>query len=483
MEESEEVFSLQWVDDDEEIDTQSDQITGETSQEINDEMEQHHIMTDDQHDENIIEEQDEEDMDEEEYLVGEEIIPTTQEIPSSLDHIAAENLIYMAQDGNVAIMGDLIEEQVEQVENADYNEQEYFDGGQVIEEVITDDWVQPQGEERVEVPTEQFLGSENPDEDIDVPLPTDQDEYTTSRPYPCDFCSRRFRKKANLMNHMVAHQNDRPHVCNLCGARYIRRCDLMNHLKIHAYVPDQEMGDDFLNEEMDDEEIDIKPLKKKNFTSETSAGKSKKSKVSTKKVKQPKVKNESKYDDYGDEDMKILSEAAQHHESYYERYPVTDSRKPFVCQHCGVGFTREKAMQSHARIHGGDSPFECETCGEMFWDPNLLNEHQKIHYIGQGVESEYEPENENENGEESESEADSKYNECYCEICGMSFHRQDLLKRHEKTHTAAVKQEKLSSSQEINESGLSCNVCGDTFAEALDLLAHAEVHARFEPFK
>lgn len=30
--------------------------------------------------------------------------------------------------------------------------------------------------------------------DEDIPLPTDQDEYTAARPYPCDFCSRRFQK-------------------------------------------------------------------------------------------------------------------------------------------------------------------------------------------------------------------------------------------------------------------------------------------------
>lgn len=65
-----------------------------------------------------------------------------------------------------------------------------------------------------------------------------QDEYTAMRPWPCDFCSRRFRKKAALMNHMVAHQNDRPHACNLCGVRYVRKCDLMNHLKVHAFVPE-----------------------------------------------------------------------------------------------------------------------------------------------------------------------------------------------------------------------------------------------------
>lgn len=86
-------------------------------------------------------------------------------------------------------------------------------------------------------------------DDMEIPLPIDQDSYTNTRPYPCDFCSRRFRKKANLMNHMVAHQTDRPHGCNLCGARYVRKCDLMNHLKIHAYAPSRDGLEDDLNDE------------------------------------------------------------------------------------------------------------------------------------------------------------------------------------------------------------------------------------------
>lgn len=95
----------------------------------------------------LIEENNE--MEDEEYLVGEEIIPSSEiiTISNSLDQIAAENLIYMAQDGSVAVMGDLIEEQVDQVDNADYNEQQYFEC-HVTEEVITDDWVQQQGEDR-----------------------------------------------------------------------------------------------------------------------------------------------------------------------------------------------------------------------------------------------------------------------------------------------------------------------------------------------
>ena len=75
---------------------------------------------------------------------------------------------------------------------------------------------------------------------MEVPLPTVQDEYTALRPYPCDFCSRRFRKKATLMNHMVAHQTDRPHLCKLCGDRFFRRSDLINHLKAHAETPEYE---------------------------------------------------------------------------------------------------------------------------------------------------------------------------------------------------------------------------------------------------
>lgn len=125
--EEDEQFCIEWVE------QQPDDIHEDTAEDLNE----------------LIEECDDDGMDEE-YLVGEEIIPSSADIstmPNSLDQIAAENLIYMAHDGNVEVMGDLIEEQVEQAENADYNEHQYFEC-QVTEEVITDDWVQQQGEER-----------------------------------------------------------------------------------------------------------------------------------------------------------------------------------------------------------------------------------------------------------------------------------------------------------------------------------------------
>lgn len=127
-------------------------------------------------------------------------------------------------------------------------------------------------------------------------------------------------------------------------------------------------------------------------------------------------------------------------------------------------------------MHGGDSPLECDNCSEVFWDLLQLREHQKIHHAGQSSNSEYEPENEK---DFSDSEADSKFGEFYCNVCGMSFHRADLLKRHSKSH---VKSEYEYEEQNTTTQHC-CNVCGESFIEALDLLAHAEVHARFQPFK
>lgn len=204
------------------------------------------------------------------------------------------------------------------------------------------------------------------------------------------------------------------------------------------------------------------------------------------------------------------------------RFPVTDDRKPFVCQKCGVSFAREKALASHYRIHGGDSPFECETCGDRFWDRTMLQDHIRqrhaANFMAPSIEQTsftYNPpihSLQDKLGHEN-FEDETVEQHYYCDICGVSFQKQEHLKRHIKqTHgmreqkfepiSQIVRQRQQHQQQRIvedyndeeeidndncNESEpqrpLSCNVCGDIFAEALDLLAHAEVHARFEPHR
>lgn len=328
---------------------------------------------------------------------------------------------------------------------------------------------------RVEVPVYQLVGNEQ-NEEVLVPLPTD--EYTTLRPYPCDFCSRRFRKKANLMNHMVAHKNVKPHICNLCGAKYIRKMELMNHLKVHAQVPDSNMEymDHNDGQDTDEQDCDEESLLTVLHTSET-VGVAKRRKpivATTSGVARKIVKTIDTTKKVSTIRNKRYDDSANASNNYLpDRIIDNDPSRPFVCQVCGVSFSREKALNAHVSLHGVDNAIECVTCNEVFWTVESLQEHQKMHVDEESSGgSEYEPDEDKTASDDDDY--DPEYGNYYCSVCGMSFHRSELLKRHVKTHKNNYDSNRADSSNQNH----CCNVCGSTFAEALDLLAHAEVHTR-----
>ncbi|XP_068633362.1 oocyte zinc finger protein XlCOF6-like [Battus philenor] len=397
---------------------------------------------------------------------------TSEDIIADTDQMAAENLMYLSQD----VVGYADTTELTDDLNVEC----------VTEEVITDDWVLSGGQERVEVPLEQLVHSVSDvkvENDIDVPLPTDQDEYTAMRPWPCDFCSRRFRKKAALMNHMVAHQNDRPHACNLCGVRYVRKCDLMNHLKVHAFVPDHADTLDY-----DDVLADY-----------TTVNKPKKKRGRRKKNPEP-------------EENGVWENMTSARTQQWQRRtrtapprsptppsepepppapptppPPADPARPFVCRHCGVGFAREKALQSHARIHGGDSPVECGECGELCWSREALSTHAAQRHPHAAPRTRREPSTDQTNSDDDldfrispvaqSGERGAFENvrgpELFCQDCGVAFQRVDLLNR----HVAAAHNYKRHDSTSSTWAEHTCDVCGESCTDALQLLAHAEGHA------
>lgn len=176
------------------------------------------------------------------------------------------------------------------------------------------------------------------------------------------------------------------------------------------------------------------------------------------------------------------------------------------------------------RSHGMDTQYECEQCGDAFYDMASLQEHEYLHTSNaveydekpstskyrnlqdtEEDEEEYDGDddrdgtympmkqerlsNADQEGEQQEDENDDDDDEdyhasagsgnefgiYYCDHCGMSFHRINLLRQHVKTH---LRQLNASSTDEHR-----CSVCGQTFAVALDLLAHAEMHARHQCVK
>lgn len=315
------------------------------------------------------------------------------------------------------------------------------------------------------MPVDQLVGSEQ-NEEVLVPLPTD--EYTTSRPYPCDFCSRRFRKKTNLMDHMIAHKNVKPNICNLCGARYIRKMELMNHLKVHAQVPDSNI--DYINHDKrgavhDDSLLTIM------HTSSSSGSRKKQIQKDPlpRKVSKVTVQNSGRKKS-STNNRKRYNEQIDESNNYYDDCVMPDVNRPFACHVCGVGFAREKALNAHVLLHGVENALECDTCNEVFWTMESLQDHQKLHQDEESSGSEYEPDGDK---TASDDEFDPKYGNYYCNICGMAFHRLDLLKRHSRTH-----KNESSKNDDSSSECHCCNVCGSTFTKALDLLAHAEIHTR-----
>ncbi|XP_044013927.1 uncharacterized protein LOC122856298 [Aphidius gifuensis] len=357
---------------------------------------------------------------------------------------------------------------------------------QVTEEVITDNWDRSGPDDGIHVP-ETKVSHDNLLEydDMEIPLQSEQDASISSRPFPCDFCSRRFSKKANLMNHMVSHQTDRPYSCHFCDASYIRKCDLANHRKTHAIDPTNDLLDDnyddtdLLNDD-DDDHHNLVPEKRKKQTT------TRKRKYTTKNTspKRNYTINESKnidkynpnsynYNDIIDIGNKYettltgtSSSSKWNDEIATEekpRWPITDATKPYVCQLCGLGCARGKALKSHMRSH--PASYVCTNCGDGFWSIKELKEHTRIKH---GINDDDDDDDIDNDGINDDID---NYNQYVCDICGVMFTRHESLTRHRKIH---VKQEL---NDLLDTSLHACNTCGETFDTALLLLAHAEIHS------
>ena len=54
------------------------------------------------------------------------------------------------------------------------------------------------------------------------------------RPYLCNYCKCRFKRKQHLVDHIRIHTGERPYTCGECGNRFKSSSNLYSHMKIHT---------------------------------------------------------------------------------------------------------------------------------------------------------------------------------------------------------------------------------------------------------
>lgn len=56
--------------------------------------------------------------------------------------------------------------------------------------------------------------------------------FSEKRPYPCEICSRSFKRLDQVTAHKIIHSEDKPYKCKLCGKEFAHRNVYKNHKKV-----------------------------------------------------------------------------------------------------------------------------------------------------------------------------------------------------------------------------------------------------------
>jgi len=155
----------------------------------------------------------------------------------------------------------------------------------------------------------------------ELAIPKDED---LAKLYSCQFCSKKYKLKHDMMRHKRIHTGDRLYSCTFCEKSFTRKDHLDQHKRTHEMV-----------------RTELKPLSC-NFCS----------------------KNFSR----------------QEHLKRHVR--IHTGEKPFFCNYCGMSFTQKQHAKAHERIHTGEKPFVCPVCNEAFIRASKVHSHlKKAHNI------------------------------------------------------------------------------------------------------
>ncbi|XP_077497666.1 uncharacterized protein LOC144108268 [Amblyomma americanum] len=187
---------------------------------------------------------------------------------------------------------------------------------------------------------------------------TTQVVYGVEMQHKCNYCSKCFITRPELLVHLRSHPDDRPHQCCFCSDRFTQKAHLMAHLRSHT-------GDRPYKCHFCGSSFALKDSLEKHCRTHTS-----------RRPYQCDICNK---------DFTCNSGLIVHRRTH-------TGEKPFRCQLCPMAFAKSGDLNRHLRTHKGLKPFKCNICEEAFLEGSELRAHKNEKHAFSHVKSQQKPE-------------------------------------------------------------------------------------------
>lgn len=171
-------------------------------------------------------------------------------------------------------------------------------------------------------------------------------KHTDNYEHQCNFCSKKFKVKGDLTNHIRFHHKEKPIKCDVCGKLCLNSGSLYVHQKWAHYKPKYECH----------------ICKRRMVTQENL--------------------NQHLLTQHEKRDKIVCAECGKtfaKKDSFKRHMVVHTGCKPHSCIICTKPFARRSQLRQHLLIHTGKRPFVCDICGKAFTQKPGLICHRKTH--------------------------------------------------------------------------------------------------------
>ncbi|XP_066599419.1 zinc finger protein 836-like isoform X2 [Prorops nasuta] len=171
-------------------------------------------------------------------------------------------------------------------------------------------------------------------------------KHTDKYEHQCKFCTKKFKVKGDLTNHIRFHHKEKPLNCDVCGKVCQNSGSLYVHQKWAHYKPKYECHickRRMVTQENLDQHLLMQHEKREKIVCAECG------KTFTKK------------------------------DSFKRHLAVHTGSKPHSCLICSKPFARRSQLRQHLLIHTGKRPFVCDICGKAFTQKPGLICHRKTH--------------------------------------------------------------------------------------------------------